>query len=907
MTFAAPWLLLALLALPLLWWLLRVTPPAPRREHFPAIRLLRELGPVEQTTARTPWWLLALRLLAATLVIVGLAGPVERAAGLPLGRGPVLLVIDNGWSASGDWSARMLAANAALDRIARAGRRVALLATAQDRSGAPLVIGAPMPPSRLRARLAVVQPEPWPADHAAAASLLRHWHGRGVVYIADRIGSPDPAADKAFAAALARLGPVTEITGPNPAAQVLLSPLTEPGPSGGRVIARVGVLPAPVRQTATILAEAPGGRILARFNVSIPPGATQSAAAVPLPLELANRLDALRLSDSRGGSPSAAGVFLLDERFRRRPVGLASGDTADAELPFVGDLYYLSRALGPYADIRQGDLSRLLEDRLAVIILADRVLPAGPETDAVRAWVAHGGLLIRFAGPLVAAHPDALLPVHLLAGERTLGGALTWGRPEHLAPFPRTSPFAGLAVPSDITVTRQVLAEPSVDLDTHSWARLDDGTPLVTASRLGAGRIVLFHVTANAAWSNLPLSGLFVTMLRRLVELSAGVAESPGQAVLMPASVLDGLGTSETPGPAARGLAADRFTVTMPSPLHPPGLYGPENGRLALNLGPALPPLTLAPPIPGARVEALDGMVRERPFGPPLIALAFALFAADLLIALGLRGLLVRPAVRAAASILLLGIIAVPASSRADIAADDPALITRLAYVVTGNQAVDQLSRAGLQGLSDFVNSRTAATLGPPKAVVPGRDDLSFYPLLYWPVTPNAPAMSPAAVTALNRFMGNGGIILIDTEGSDEGASGSGAGFAPGSGAALQRLTRGLAIPPLTPLTYENVLAHTFYLLRDFPGRFDGAPVWLASDPSNRNDNVSPVIIGSDDWVAAWAVDADGHYPYAAIPGGDHQRLLAYRFGVNLVMYALTGNYKGDQVHLPAILERLGQ
>ncbi|MGH7051819.1 MAG: DUF4159 domain-containing protein, partial [Acetobacteraceae bacterium] len=160
---------------------------------------------------------------------------------------------------------------------------------------------------------------------------------------------------------------------------------------------------------------------------------------------------------------------------------------------------------------------------------------------------------------------------------------------------------------------------------------------------------------------------------------------------------------------------------------------------------------------------------------------------------------------------------------------------------------------------------------------------------------------------ALNRFMGNGGIILMDTEGGDADATGSGAGFAPGAAAALRRVSQGLAIPPLTTLTYQNVLAHTFYLLRDFPGRFDGAPVWLARDPSNRNDNVSPVIVGGDDWVAAWAVDANGHHPYVAVPDGPNQRLVAYRFGVNLVMYSLTGNYKGDQVHLPAILERLGQ
>jgi len=70
---------------------------------------------------------------------------------------------------------------------------------------------------------------------------------------------------------------------------------------------------------------------------------------------------------------------------------------------------------------------------------------------------------------------------------------------------------------------------------------------------------------------------------------------------------------------------------------------------------------------------------------------------------------------------------------------------------------------------------------------------------------------------------------------------------------------------------------------------------------------VSRVIIGGHDWASAWAVDNAGRPMFPVVPGGERQREMAYRFGVNLVMYTLTGNYKSDQVHVPAILERLGQ
>ena len=168
MIFVAPWVLLGLLALPLLWWLIRVTPPAPRSEIFPAVRFLLGLNATEETAARTPPWLLALRLAAAGLVVVALARPVLDAGTALPGDGPVLLAIDNGWAAADDWAQRKQAAGALLDRAERAGRKAALLATAPDGGGGPVAVSASMPIADLRARLATMQPQPWPSDRVAA-------------------------------------------------------------------------------------------------------------------------------------------------------------------------------------------------------------------------------------------------------------------------------------------------------------------------------------------------------------------------------------------------------------------------------------------------------------------------------------------------------------------------------------------------------------------------------------------------------------------------------------------------------------------------------------------------------------------------------------------------------------------
>ena len=895
--FAAPLLLAALLLLPLRWWLLRGTPPAPQRQPFPAVRLLRDLIAPEETPHRTPLWLLLLRVAAAALLILGLARPVWNPQAVTAADGPLLIVLDDGWASAPDWAQRAAAAAAALDRAGREGRRVALLATAPDGDANPPRATGLMPAEDARGRLAALRPKPWAPDRAAALEALAAFREANpgpleTLWIADPAEhDPEAAPAARLAAALAEAGPLTLLRADRPA-RLLLPPEAE----GDRLRVRVAQTPLATPTEAAVLARTGDGRVLARATVGIPAGATEAAADLDLPAEIRNRVLRLDLD----GEAGAGGVVLLDERFRRRPVGLVTEIAAETETPLLGAFWYVERALSPYAELRRGGVETLLARPLAVIVLADRPV-SGPEELPLARFVEQGGMLIRFAGPRTAERPDALLPVPLRGGERALGGALSWDRPQRLAPFPDASPFAGLAVPEDVTVSRQVLAEPGPALAGRSWARLADGTPLVTAETRGAGRIVLFHVTAEATWSDLPLSGLFVEMLRRLVALSAGVQGAEDGTTLPPLEALDGFGVAGAPGPAAQPVAANGIATLRPGPRSPPGWYGlPGEGaeRRALNASAGLPaPAALPAPPPGTRIASLGEDRSERDLMPWLLAAALLLLAADLLASLRLRGGLRLGRLGAAALALA---IALPAAAQ-PLPEGAAALETRLAYVVTGDSETDRISRMGLAGLSDFVNRRTAAALAEPVGVVPGRDDLSFFPLLYWPVLPQAEANAPEAIAALNLFMANGGIILFDTR-----AEGSGDGFAPGARAALRRVTQGLTIPPLQPVPEEHVLTRAFYLLNELPGRFAGGQVWVSAEEDRANDSVSPVVIGGHDWAAAWAVDERGQNPFATIPGGARQRILAYRFGVNLVMYALTGNYKGDQVHAPAILERMG-
>ncbi|MHA1527598.1 MAG: BatA domain-containing protein, partial [Alphaproteobacteria bacterium] len=126
--FANPWLLAALIALPVLWWLLRAIPPSPKLEVFAGVRLLLGLEDPERQAAKTPWWLLLLRVLALAAVIVGFAGPVLNPSTRlgPARSGPVLILMDQGWASAPDWSARKAAALAAIDEAVQARRPVIL-------------------------------------------------------------------------------------------------------------------------------------------------------------------------------------------------------------------------------------------------------------------------------------------------------------------------------------------------------------------------------------------------------------------------------------------------------------------------------------------------------------------------------------------------------------------------------------------------------------------------------------------------------------------------------------------------------------------------------------------------------------------------------------------------------------
>jgi hypothetical protein len=352
----------------------------------------------------------------------------------------------------------------------------------------------------------------------------------------------------------------------------------------------------------------------------------------------------------------------------------------------------------------------------------------------------------------------------------------------------------------------------------------------------------------------------------------------------------------------------------------PPGFYDRDGTVRALN---AVEPDTSLAPLRAGPIGWTGGTrpletERPTPIWPWLLAGAAILAALDGLAVLALWGRIPRAA--RATAFLLGGLLMMSpdrsaAQDEATQKALDGTLFTQIAYVVTGDDEIDETSEAGLRGLGTYLGARTAFEPGDPAPVDPGTDELAFYSLIYWPVDAAAEMPNAATMARVDAFLKNGGTILFDTRDANS-VTMPGFGATTPESERLRQILSFVDVPPLEPVPPDHVLTKAFYLLSEFPGRWTGSDLWVESlsdapqtpgRPARGGDGVSQILITGNDLAGAWAVDEGGRFLYPTVPSDPRQREMAFRAGVNIVMYTLTGNYKADQVHVPALLERLGQ
>ena len=889
-TFLAPLALLGLLALPLIWFVLRITPPRPLEQTFPPLRLLLDVKTEEETPQSIPPWLLLFRLLLGTLIAIALAKPILFKPAEETSK-PLVLVIDNGWAAAGNWPAIIREAESLTKQAISENNQVALY-TSIDLRGENET-GFTSAPQALE-RIKRLQPLPYAPRRAETAEQLSaaDLTNVDVLWLSDGVDYGHSAN-------------INDILGGVQGARIML-PIAENAP----------VLAGETQETAegfrsvwhrvdtnglrslSVAAYGPKGRIIGRADLQFTPGASTAEADFKLPAELRNQVSYVRIENMA----SAGSIKLLDDSWGRPLVGLLKGSDENTQ-PLLSEWHYIEKALAPNADIYKGDIDELAALSPAIIFMTDR---ARTDSELLKTYVEEGGFLVRFAGPKLAKRSDSLLPVTLRRGDRDLGGALAWETPQGFAAFSEDSPFFGLSPSKDIKIKKQVMAQPSAETDSHTWARLEDGAPIVTSAPMGSGRVVLFHVTAGPDWSGLPISGLYVDMLKRILPLarSTRVQAEVGTGDWTIERGLNGYGQLGTPPQNASPIANDGFANTAASPLTPAGLYRQGLRRQALNITSS--PTDYSALKPSGMTRTVYGGRKPKSLSGMLLGIAALMLALDVLMSLLASGRMRIRNPRAATTVLalvcMMMMAALPTDSYAQDGPQNDALELHLAYVVTGDSAIDSLSRAGLEGLAFELTRRTTIEPAGVRAINIETDELAFYPFLYWPVARDARPLSDKASTALNQYMASGGTIVFDTQDADRNKL-LGAETHPG----LKTISKSLDIPRMSKPPSGHVITKSYFLINSYPGRYVDGELWVEADSrGTARDGVSSVIVGANDWAAAWAKDDQGRVMTVIENDIPRQREMSYRFGINLAMYTLAGNYKGDQVHAAKIVERLG-
>lgn len=629
-----PWMLLAIPATLALWWVMKSIPQERLKQIFPGIQLLAKVKHEEPSPTKMPWWQYV-PITLASLAAVGALTKPEYNPQTPLqGSGPVIMVVDNGWSPARGWSARIAQAENLITRADRAGRSILIVPTAAPEDGSPLASIGPVPAAEALSIIKDMKPQPWPTSRADALETIKKIDSNqktSVFWLSDGLGdqSVGPLAQK-----LQELGNVTVIED-----DASINPRLIDVPSGAAeklTVAVRRVLTDKEEKIVLTVADKKGNG-LGSAEAHFPAGAAKAEAVFELPNHVANDIDHIVIPDDN----TAGARVLLDESFRRRPVGIIQTGTDS----LASEARYPLQALAPYAELHQGNIDDLLKHKLAVMIMTDAASTAPGLNKKVEKWVSEeGGTLLRFAGPNLAQQEsnkdDPLLPLKLVRGSRTLDGGASGNGPARIAPFPASSPFAGLTPPADVTIREEVLPQPGTDTAGNTWARLDNGTPLVTAKKHGKGQIVLVHTSADPAWSSLAYSQSFIEMLRAVVTSSQGVSQKleNGDVSLPPVRVMDGEGRLTAPTAAVRPLTPEAIKKNEVGPRNPPGFYGNESLQQAHNLAAAVPELKPIGDLPpGVERRAYETGSKDRDLTGYLWGGVFAFLLLDMAVMMWTR------------------------------------------------------------------------------------------------------------------------------------------------------------------------------------------------------------------------------------------------------------------------------
>ncbi len=597
----------------------------------------------------------------------------------------------------------------------------------------------------------------------------------------------------------------------------------------------------------------------------------------------------------------AGAVFYFDDLNKKQIIGVLSEDKNYEENPLLSPIYYIIKALGNNNKILIGNLDKLINANADILIFPDTGIVDSKNLMFLKKWVSNGGLLVRFCGSKFVNSDSMLLSSKIEKKRiRYLGGNLSWNNEIGIKEFPSNSIFNGLKIPDNIIIKKQLLFESQSNQEFDILATLKDDTPLVSLKNLGKGKIVFFHFTANNDWSNIPLTSLFVDMLSRATLLNQ-MKENETLKELDIETEIDGFGNIVKARREVKLRDSLAIKNLFPSKEVLPGIYANDELNVALNLAGKIRVSNLEKTNTSDSLETNKFFNSISDLSKILLILILILSILDILASIFIRNNInITKKIRLKKSILNFLIFLLIFSKIDSIGASDFANDTYLAYVKNVDKEINNVSYQGLKTLSEVLDRRTSIS---PKGVVEvdlENDNFFFFPFIYWPINENFINLNNKTKNKIKYYLNSGGIIFFDIFGISKNQS----SFDSFLKKTLIYL-KGITTNELLQINKNHTLYKSFYLLNNFPGRWDRKVLLVDNNSMKINDGVSNIILGFNDWASAWAIDENNYPLFPVVPGGEKQREVAYRVGINITMYALTGNYKNDQVHSKSILERL--
>ncbi len=880
--------------MPIIFFIIKYYPPRPAEKNFSSLYLFTDITIKKNTKSKFPLWLLIFRLILCFLIILFFSDPyLTKGSDKKSNFKNYTIISDNNWSISNNWQYYKSIIKEIVLEAESNNKEVHFYLSTLSEKLTPTIFNT------YNEAIDFINnnpPSPIQTSRKNINEILKKnnfFKSSKTFFIFSNFDSATEESQKETLNIIKENNPSIEII--NPVKKItFFEKVVINHESFELKVSRKGIY---TDNSFSIQAIGKNKRILFEKKFYFEDASNEYKVLESLPAATINQIFKIKILDEN----HAGAYFYLDDFKKRVSVGIFSENNSALEKPLLSSTYYLKKSLGKSHSISVASIKKLLDNQKSIIFLPSYSKLIKSDHRKLEEWVKAGGVLVRFSDKSLVSKRSLYFDQKLYyQSVRNIAKDFSLNAKLNINAFKDNTILSNLEIPLDLQFKKQLIID-SFESDVTTLASLEDQSPLITMKNIGSGKVILFHVTSNNEWSNLPLSSLFSDIISRLLLIPKFKVNSNNQEMTMKQKI-NSFGELIDPLKNYSFVNQSKSSINYPSIQVPVGIYENENLSIALNLAGNL------------NTESFYGEVNENiliknsyeksvfKLKNLILITLFIMFLIDMIINLMLKkNFLFKKAFKKSSIIALFLLFFIVTFNINNLQANENYNKIFLAYVKTEDALLNQIAFKGLESLRKYLIERTSVNPKGVKEVDILRDKIFYFPLLYWQVVEEIPDFNEEIINKINNYLVSGGIIIFDLVN----LSNTSISLEESRLNELKVLFSELGVNNLKQIDSNHTLVKSYYLLDTFPGRFDRKVLLIDTDNLDNKDGVSSVIVGLNHWVGAWAKDKNNYPLYQAVPGGERQREISFRFGINLIMYALTGNYKSDQIHNKSILQRL--